>query len=145
MATTIPETPLSDVYRLNSETTRLIILFHGWDLLLWWFLKPWWTWSGSRTPDTACCCLAPGSLKREYTITVALFPGLHAQLCRLQYEKRGEGLERFITWCMPLLTSCSVCSRLGLFSPLHSSFPELSSFFLFSLSCESNCFWINRG
>jgi len=46
---------------------------------------------------------------------------------------------------VPQLMSCSVCSHLGLFSPLHSSFPEFSSFFLFSLSCESNCYWIDRG
>jgi len=37
-----------------------------------------------------------------------------------------------------LLTSGFVLS-------LHSSFPEFSSFFLFSLSCESDCYWIDRG
>jgi len=31
------------------------------------------------------------------------------------------------------------------FSPIHSSFPEFSSFFLFSVSCESDCYWIDRG
>ena len=45
-----------------------------------------------------------------------------------------------------LLLSHSVCSHqiLGLFSPLHS-WPECSSFFLFSLSCEADCYWIDRG
>jgi len=32
-----------------------------------------------------------------YGVTVASFPCLHTHLCRLQYEKRGEGLEGFIT------------------------------------------------
>jgi len=73
------------------------------------------------------------------------FPGLHVQLMLLAVWKAGEGLEGFIMWCMSLLTSRSVCSHLGLFSPLHSSFPEFSSFFLFSLSCESNCYWIDCG
>ena len=41
------------------------------------------------------------------------------------------------------LTWHSVCSHLGLFYPLHFSFPEFSSFFLFCLSCESNCYWID--
>ena len=31
------------------------------------------------------------------------------------------------------------------FSPLDSSFPEFSLFFLFSLSCESHCYWIDHG
>ena len=31
--------------------------------------------------------------------------------CRLQYEKWGEGLEGFITWCMLLLTSHTVASH----------------------------------
>jgi len=70
--------------------------------------------------------------------TVALFPGLMPSFCHLQYEKRGEGLDGFITWCVPLLMSHSVCSYLGLFSPF--SFPEFSFFFLFCLSCESNCY-----
>ena len=51
----------------------------------------------------------------------------------------------FITCCMPRLTSRSVCSHLGLFSPLLSSFPEFSSFFLFSLPCKSDCYWLDRG
>ena len=46
---------------------------------------------------------------------------------------------------MILLTSRSVCSHLGLFSPLHSSFPEFSSFFLFSLFYKSDCYWIDCG
>jgi len=57
----------------------------------------------------------------------------------------GEGLDGLITWCVPLRTLRSVCSHLGLFSPLHSSFPEFSSLFLFSLSCEFDCYWIDRG
>ena len=72
-------------------------------------------------------------------------PSHPCSFCHLHYEKQGEGLEGFIMWCVPLLISHSVCSHLGLFSPLHSSFPEFSSFFLFSLSCESDCYWIDRG
>ena len=77
--------------------------------------------------------------------TIASLPGLHTQLLSHAVRKAGEGLDGFITWCMPRLTSCSVSSHLGLFSPLHSSFPEFSSLFLFSLSCESDCYWIDRG
>ena len=42
----------------------------------------------------ACCseCITAIGVR-----SIALVPGLHAQLCRLQYEKRGEGLEGFIT------------------------------------------------
>ena len=79
-----------------------------------------------------------------YTTIVSL-PGLHTQLLSHAVRKAGEGLDGFITWCMPRLTSCSVGSHLGLFSPLHSSFPDFSSFFLFSLSWESDCYWIDRG
>ena len=50
-------------------------------------------------------------------IWVASFPGLHAQLLSLAVRKAGKGLDGFITWCMPRLMSCSVCSCLGLFSP----------------------------
>ena len=48
------------------------------------------------------------------SITLASFPGLHAQLCSmksLQYKKRGEGLEGFITWFMPRLMSRTVASH----------------------------------
>jgi len=31
--------------------------------------------------------------------------------CHLQYKKRGEGLEGFIMWCVPLLTSHTVASH----------------------------------
>ena len=31
--------------------------------------------------------------------------------CRLQYEKQWEGLDRFITWCVLLLTSRTVASH----------------------------------
>jgi len=41
---------------------------------------------------------------------------------------------------MLLLTSCSVCSHLGLFSPIYSSFPEFCLLFLFILSCKSDCY-----
>jgi len=80
-----------------------------------------------------------------HTQCLASFPGLHAQLLSLAVRKAGEGLDGFITWCVSRLTSCSVCSRLGLFSPLRLFFPDFSSFFLFSLSCESDCYWIDRG
>ena len=42
---------------------------------------------------------------------LALFPGHHAQLLLLAVRKVGEGLEGFITWCVPLLTSCTVASH----------------------------------
>ena len=54
----------------------------------------------------------------------------HGKMCwNPSMCSKGKGLEGFITWCMPLLTSRSICSHLGLFSPLHSSFPEFSCFF----------------
>jgi len=77
--------------------------------------------------------------------SIASFPGLHAQLLSLAVWKAGEGLDGLIMWCVPRLTSCSVCSRLGLFSLLHPSFAEFSSFFVFRLTCESDCSWIHRG
>jgi len=80
-----------------------------------------------------------------HVYVLASFPSLHAQLLSLAVQKAGEGLDGFITWCMPQLMSCSVCSCMGLFSLLHSSFPKFSSFFLFSLSCESDCYCIDRG
>ena len=43
------------------------------------------------------------------------------------------------------LTSHSVCSYLGSLPFTHSSFYEFYSFFLFSLSCEFDCYWIDRG
>jgi len=48
---------------------------------------------------------------------VASFPGLHTQLFSLAVRKAWEGLDRYITWCVLRLMSCSVCSLLGLFSP----------------------------
>ena len=69
-----------------------------------------------------CVVLCTYTCTRTYTHThthIASFPGLYAQLLLLTVWKAGEGLDGFITWCMPLLTSRSVCSHLGLFSPLH--------------------------
>jgi len=44
-------------------------------------------------------------------VPVALFPGFHAQLLLLAVRKVGEGLDGFITWCMPLLTTRAVASH----------------------------------
>ena len=44
----------------------------------------------------------------KQTPYIASFPGLHAQLLSLAVWKAGEGLDGFITWCMPRLMSCSV-------------------------------------
>jgi len=44
--------------------------------------------------------------------------------CRLQYEKWGEGLD-------VMCATADVTFSLGLFSPVHSSFPEFSLFFSF--------------
>jgi len=40
---------------------------------------------------------------------LALFPVLHAQLLPPTVRKAGEGLEGFITLCMPLLISLKPC------------------------------------
>jgi len=50
--------------------------------------------SGSRVLRILRVLRALRSLRRY---VLASFPGLHTQFCRLQYEKRGEGLEGFIT------------------------------------------------
>jgi len=44
-------------------------------------------------------------------VPVASFPGFHAQLLLLAVRKVGEGLDGFIMWCMPLLTSRAVASH----------------------------------
>jgi len=48
-------------------------------------------------------------VKQWYNL--ASFPGLHAQLLSLAVWKAGEGLNGFITWCVPLLMSCTVASH----------------------------------
>jgi len=44
-------------------------------------------------------------------LQLASFPGLHAQLLSLAVRKAGEGLDRFITRCLPLLMSHTVDSH----------------------------------
>jgi len=80
----------------------------------------------------------------HFSISSFLISSFPVPAFRPTLRKAGEGLDGFITWWVPRLTSCSVCSRLGLFSLLHSSFPEFSSFFVFRLTCESDCYWIRR-
>ena len=53
---------------------------------------------------------------RTYNImhTRRVYPRSQASMpsfCCLPYEKRGEGLDGFIMWCMPLLTSHTVASH----------------------------------
>ena len=48
-------------------------------------------------------CQAVSTTAWEWGYNLASFPGLHAQLLSLAVPKAGEGLEGFITWCMPLL------------------------------------------
>ena len=56
-------------------------------------------------------CKPVSSIWYQYQPILASFPGLHAQLLSLAVQKVGEGLDGFITWCVPQLTSCTVASH----------------------------------
>ena len=55
--------------------------------------------------------LQPAANDLHIANKLALFPGLHAQVLSLAVRKAGEGLDGFITWCVPRLTSCIVASH----------------------------------
>ena len=89
--------------------------------------------------------LVPGLFITSAT-WLASFPGLHAQLLSLACSTKSGGrpgrtyhvMRAAANVMFSLLTSGFVLSP-SLF------FPEFSSFFLFSLSSESDCYWIDRG
>ena len=78
-------------------------------------------------------------------LQVALFPGLYTQLLSLAVRKVRTRLGRiYHVMCVAAEVTFSLLTS-GFVLPLLSSFLEFSSFFLFSLSCKSDCYWIDCG
>ena len=78
-------------------------------------------------------------------VAIASFPGLHAQLLLLAVRKAGGRSGRiYHVMCAAADVTFSLLTS-GFFLSPSLFFPEFSSFFLFSLSCEFDCYWIDRG